>query len=260
LPEPESVPWRHALVLAFAERINRDRTLFFRDQGALDAWLDDPDLAARADDARRAIDTGTLPPGSPIISIEPEVHVDFEENFYMLPILSAESRRLKSGARVRDIEIASVSARDVETALKRRINPADLQGFRAGVMFVIDASSSMGPYIDRTVAVMDKALARVEAAGLSDKVRFGLPAYRDDPDQVAGVEFLTRTFADPNEIRGADDFAAAVTPLAASTVLTRAFAEDAVSAIAAGLSSLERVRRALSGTDHGCIRAHRACD
>lgn len=241
LPEDATVPWRHALVLAFAERVQRDRTLFFREREALEEWLGSPDLLVEADTARKAIDAGTLPEGSPIVSIEPEALIDFEKNFYMLPILSAEQRRLKSGHRVRTVEIASVTAEDdpAEQPLKRRINPGDLEDFRAGVVFVIDASSSMGPYIRRTREVMDKVLSRVEAAGLADKVRFGLVAYRDDPGEVEGIEFLTKTFADPNEVRGASGFASAVEPLAASAVSTRAFAEDAFAAVKTAFDSVD---------------------
>jgi serine/threonine-protein kinase PpkA len=241
LPESETVPWRHALVLAFSERVSRDRTLFFREEAQLNGWLDSQDLLFRADKARRAIDAGTLKPGSPIVSIEPVEHVDFEKNFYMLPILSASQRRLKSGFRVRNVEIASITREETpsEQPLKRRINPEDLADFRAGVMFVIDASSSMGPYIERTRTVMERALARVEAAGLADKVRFGLIAYRDDPKAVAGIEFLTETFADPNKVKGARAFSDAVALLEASPVSTRAFAEDSFAAIDAAFKTVD---------------------
>ncbi|MGF1476562.1 MAG: VWA domain-containing protein [Geminicoccaceae bacterium] len=241
LPEQETVPWRHALVLAFSDRVRRDRTLFFREESQLSDWLDSTDLLVKAEEARSAIDEGTLEPGSPIVSIEPEAHVDFEENFYLLPILEANRKRLKSGFRVRNVEVASVTREEAteEPPLKKRINPRDLDDFRAGVMFVIDASSSMGPYITRTRAVVDGVLKRVEEAGLEDKVRFGLIAYRDDPEEVEGVEFLTKTFADPNDIQGAADFAAAVQPLEASEVSTRAFAEDSFAAIDAAFSSVD---------------------
>ncbi|MEM8755563.1 MAG: vWA domain-containing protein, partial [Pseudomonadota bacterium] len=241
LPETQTTPWRHALVLAFSERVGRERTLFFEEKADLDAWLDAPDLETRAAAAREAIDADALEPGSPIVSIEPEAHVDFETNFYMLPILSTAQRRLASGFRARDVEVASVTLNEEPAAqpLKRRINPEALADFRAGVMFVIDASSSMGPYIDRTRAVMDRVLGRVEAEGLSDKVRFGLVAYRDDPAETEGIEFLTRTFADPNEIGGSRDFSEAVAPLEASEVSTRAFAEDSFAAIDAAFKTVD---------------------
>lgn len=240
LPETETVPWRHALVLAFSERVNRERTLFFREKATLEEWLNADDLLVRADDARKAIDGGNIEAGGPIVSVEPEALIDFEKNFYMLPILSAETKRLKNRRKVRMVEIASVTREEkpTEQPMIRRINPKALDDFRAGIVFVIDASSSMGPYIKRTREVMDSVLKKIEAAGLTDKVRFGLVAYRDDPDEVEGIEFLAKTFADPNKIVSATDFAAATAPLAPSSVSTRAFAEDAFAAIEKGLEEI----------------------
>jgi hypothetical protein len=235
LQEQETILWEHSLVMAFAGRANRDRTLFFKSQEALGEWLGADDLLVRADEARRAIDKGSLAADSPIISIEPEAHVDFEANFYMLPILEARSKRLPTGFRVREVRIASVTREEAraptQQPLRRRMNMEALDSFRAGVVFLIDASSSMQPYINRTRAVMDGVLKRVEAAGLADRVRFGLVAYRDDPAKVTGVEYLTRTFADPNAVKGAEDFQAAIKPLAASKVSTRDFSEDGFAAI-----------------------------
>ena len=239
LPEPETVPWRHALVLAFSERVNRGRTLFFRDEAGLRDMLKIKDRAAAATAALAEIDAGTAPTDGPIISVEPETPVDFETKFYMLPVLSAEQTRVDR-KRVRIVEIASITADEKEPApVSRRINPGALKDFRAGVVFVIDASSSMGPYIDRTRAVMRDVLAKVEAEGLRDKVRFGLVAYRDDPEAVTGIEYLTRTFADPNAIATGGEFDKAIEPLTASTVSTRAFAEDSFAAVNSAFTDIE---------------------
>ena len=86
---------------------------------------------------------------------------------------------------------------------------------------------------------MEDVLKRVEAAGLADRVRFGLVAYRDDPDKVANMEYLTRTFADPNLIKGAEDFTLAVEPLAASKASTRDFAEDGFAGIDAAFKTID---------------------
>jgi hypothetical protein len=236
LQEPETIEWKHSLVLAFAPRASRDRTLFFTTREALDEWLASDQVIARAEEARRIIDgDGALPAASPIASIEPEAYVDFETNFYMLPILEAKSKRLPSGFRVREVRIASVTREEAKPAteqpLRRRVNPEALDTFRAGVVFVIDASSSMQPYITRTRTAMERVLQRVEEAGLGDRVRFGLVAYRDDPDKVVGVEYLTRTFADPNVVKGSEEFTSAIEPLSASKVSTRDFSEDSFAAI-----------------------------
>jgi serine/threonine-protein kinase PpkA len=234
LPETQVVPWDHALVLAFTQRGQRDRVLFLEDEAALGDWIADPNLKLRAEQARKLADARTLPDESPVISIEPETFVDFSSQFYMLPVLEAKQKRLPNRTRAMAVRIASVT-RDDEQAklslLNTRENETPPADFRAGVVFVIDASSSMQPYIRRTREVMRDVLDQVEEAGLKDKVRFGVVGYRDDPRQVAGVEYLTKTFADPNDIESSTDFQSAVEPLSASPVSTRAFAEDAFAAI-----------------------------
>ncbi|WP_416896967.1 MAG: VWA domain-containing protein [Minwuia sp.] len=234
LKETETVPWDHALVLAFTERGNRDRVLFLEDEAALDGWLKDPNLAVRAEDARQRADARNLPEDSPVLSIEPETFIDFASQFYMLPILEAKPKRLPDRRRAMGVRIASVTRDEEEQKLQlvsTRENIEALGDFRAGVVFVIDASSSMQPYISRTREVMRDVLEKVADADLSDKVRFGVVGYRDDPAAVQGVGYLTRTFADPNQIQTATDFKTAVEPLSASRVSTRAFAEDAFAAI-----------------------------
>ncbi|WP_413204838.1 vWA domain-containing protein [Rhodospirillum sp. A1_3_36] len=244
LPEKDTVEWNHALVLAFSQPIGRGRTLFFSQSKDLEEWEDAPDGAARAEAVRQAVDAGTLDPKSPVIAIEPSEYVDFEKNFYMLPVLSADRRRLPSGFRVRNVEVAGVTlAEDQDTReqnkpLKRRMNKS-MADFRAGVVFIIDSSSSMGPYINRTREVVSRVLKRIEGEGLGDKVRFGLVAYRDDPTKVKGIEYLTRTFADPNVTTDAATFQNFVAPLEATEVSTRAFAEDAFSAIDTALNDID---------------------
>ncbi|MBK1665463.1 serine/threonine protein kinase [Rhodospirillum rubrum] len=243
LPETDAVEWSHALVLAFSQPIGRERTLFFKDKAGLESWQDSPELLVKAREARSLIDAGTLPAGSPVVSIEPKEFIDFEKNFYMLPILQAERKRLNTGFRVRNVEVASVTSEETsesrEQPLKRRMNVAAMADFRAGVVFVIDASSSMDPYIDKTRQVMDDVLKRVQAEGLADKVRFGLIAFRDDPKKVKGVEYLTRTFADPNSTADAKAFAKAIAPLKATAISTRAFAEDSFAAIDTALNTID---------------------
>ena len=233
LKESETVAWEHALVLAFTDRTNRGRVLFFDEEARLDAWLEAPDLGVRAAEARAGAERRSLPADSPVISIEPAAYVDFSTEFYMLPVLEAKPKRLPKRRRAMAVRIASVTRSEEEKTepLNTRQNVEALRDFRAGAVFVIDASSSMQPYIRRTREAMRDVLAKVEAAGLQDRVRFGVVGYRDDPREVEGVEYLTRTFADPNEVAAAADFQAAAEPLSASKVSTRSFAEDAFAAI-----------------------------
>ncbi|MBK8175040.1 MAG: VWA domain-containing protein [Rhodospirillales bacterium] len=239
----DTIPWKHSLVLAFTNPANRDRVLFYKDRGALVGELNSDALIADADTARRDIAAGSLPADSPVISIEPETFVDLQKQFYLLPILDASTTMLKSGFKVRTVQIASVTKEKGEDKLNsvgQRSNPqADLAKFNSGIVFVIDASASMQPSIDETRAVMDEVYREVEAAKLNDRVRFGLVAYRDDPTKVKGIGYLVRTFADPTKVSDHKQFADAVKDVAASQVSTRAYAEDGYAGVVEAIQGLD---------------------
>ncbi len=239
LPETATLPWRHTLVMGFANPAGRERVLFYRDREGLMATLgaEKPDLAAKP--LREALAANKLPADSPVISIEPENTVDLQKQFYLLPILEAKSTTLPSGFRVRTVRVASVT-KEEKPQESQRINPTDaLKDFRSGIVFVVDSSSSMQPYIDRTRQAMAEVFEKIDAAKLNDKVRFGMVAYRDDPAKVAGIEYLAKTFADPNEAGTRAMFLGLVGDLKASTVSTRTFAEDGYAGLEHALKSID---------------------
>ena len=70
LKEDETIQWDHSLVLAFAERANRDRTLFFEQQAGLDEWLGSDDLLVKervegVRDVHNRIRVAAAPTGTP---------------------------------------------------------------------------------------------------------------------------------------------------------------------------------------------------
>lgn len=244
--EAEAIDWKHTLVMAFANPAGRDRVLFFKDRPALMTVLDSEKPAAVADPLRQAIAAGTPPADGSVVSIEPKNTVDLQQQFYLLPILEARSTVLASGFRVRTVKVASVTQQDepAKPAASQRANPAAPQDFRSGVVFVVDASSSMQPYIDRTREAVSEVFDRVETAKLNDKVRFGMVAYRDDPAEVKGIDYLAKTFADPNQAATRADFLKSAEGVTASKVSTRAFAED-------GYAGLEHALRGIDWDGFG---------
>ena len=243
VPEADTIAWKHSLVLAFTNPANRERVLFLKDRPALVDLLNSDKLLVDAEQIRQQIAAGKLPPASPVISIEPETFVDLQKQFYLLPILDANTTVLKSGFKVRTVQVASVTKEKgvdklAETAQRSNLD-ADLAKFTSGVVFVIDASASMQPYIDETRAAMDEVFRQIEAAHLNERVRFGMIAYRDDPTKVKGIEYLVRTFADPTKVKTQQQFADAVNGVAASEVSTRAYAEDGYAGLAEAIQGID---------------------
>lgn len=232
--EADVVPWRHAITLAFATPGNRERVLFFRERAALAEFVNADDAAAQSQRLAKEITAkGTLGPAHAVIAAEPEKYVDLQKQFYLLPVLEAASTLLKSGHRVRLVKVASIT-RDGATAAGAPAAPAPaatgnfgIANYNAAVVFVIDATSSMQPYIDRARKALDEVLRQAEQARVLDRIRFGLVAFQDDPAKTRGVEYLSKVFVDPNQGMTREQFVSAMERLKATQSSTRAYAEDA---------------------------------
>lgn len=236
IAETDTVPWRHAITLAFAAPTQRERVLFFRDKPALTSFVNADNAGA---EARRIVKDiaakGSLGANQPVIAAEPDKHVDLAKQFYLLPVLEASSTVLKSGHRTRLVKVASVTAAD---GAKPKVANAGIVNFNAAVVFVIDATSSMQPYIDRTRAAMEEVLKAAEAAKVQNRIRFGVVAYQDDPTKAKGVSYLSKIFADPDKTTTREQFQQAIQAVAATRSSTRAYAEDAYAAIDDALKNI----------------------
>lgn len=233
LPEASVVPWRHMITLSFAMPTNRERVLFFRERQGLSEFVNTDNAAAETARLVKEIAAkGNLGPTHAVIAAEPEKFVDLQKQFYLLPVLEAASTVLKSGHRARVVKVASVTRDAPLPAAAPPAAPANdgIDNFNSAVVFVIDATSSMQPYIDRTRKAMEEVLKQAEQAKVGNRIRFGLVAFQDDPGKTKGVEYLSRVFADPNQT-AREQFLAAMQGLKATQVSTRAYAEDAYAAL-----------------------------
>jgi len=225
-----AVTWKHSIVAAFAPRTSRERALFFSEEQTLRQIVAAKDAGDQAGTLRSGAGAAG---GGPLAAIEPENAVDMREQFYLLPILEAGSARFASQKKVRVLKVAAVS-----TGTKPPPPSATNQDFRAAVVFVVDASASMQPYINRTREAINRIYGKIENAKLEDKVRFGMVGYRDDPKVTPGVEYLTRVFVDPNKVASREAFNKAAAGLSASKASTRAVAEDGYAGIDAALKDI----------------------
>lgn len=239
-----TLPWKQQLALAFTNPANRDRALLFDDRNTVADLVRAEDPAAALAPIREAVETRREHPG--VVAIEPEEHIDIREQFYLLPILDADPVVGTLGD-VTVLQVASVSADATPASSEhqpaspdtraRRI--AALKRFNATVVFVIDSTISMGPYIERTREAMRRVYARIEEAGLLDKVSFGLVAYRSNVEASPGLEYVSRVFVDPNKVRSGEEFLEQVEALSPATVSSARFNEDAYAGIMEALQSID---------------------
>lgn len=223
-----TLPWKQQMALAFTNPAGRERTLLFETREDVMSLVKAPDSGAAVAPIRNAVEDG--PPGDPrVISIEPATHIDILEQFYLLPILEAKEEDSGKGFKVRVLEVASVTANeDGQAPGAPPAAPAAgaIRTFSAALVFVIDSTISMGPYIERTRDAVKRVYDAIEAAGLTNQVRFGLVAFRSSLEATPGLDYVAKVFANPGEVKDGADFLARVADLKPASVSSAKFNED----------------------------------
>ena len=242
IPEKKATVWKHALTASFLNPAGRQRTLLMRSRVSLEALLNSEDLLVESESALAAIDNGRAPDNPDVVSVEPKNFVDFRNQFYLLPILEVEEVYPDATDPMTLLKVASVSVAEDEQQSDPRAAPSlNPQGedFNASMTFVLDATTSMRPYIEAVRQAVRDIHRRMREAGIDGRLNFGLVAFRDSTDAVPGLEYVARTYADPNETTSADTFLAKIGGLRAATVPSKGFSEDAYSGLIHALDTID---------------------
>lgn len=244
LAEDAGLPWRQQMALAFTNPAGRERTLLFGERQTVVELLKAPDPGAAVAPIRKTVEAGGSDPR--VVSIEPATHIDIAKRFYLLPILEAQEVEAAKGFRVRTLEVASVTAKkdertpaDAGVAAQAPPQPAALRTFASAVVFVIDSTISMGPYIERTREAVRRVYAAIEQAGLARQARFGLIGFRSSTKAVPKLEYDAKVFADPSEVKDGADFLARIADLKPASVSSAKFSEDSYGGVMAAIRKIK---------------------
>jgi len=215
--------------------------MLFNTKKSLQDLVDGYDTDAYQQLYRSVVD-GESVTDSPIVAIQPEAHIDIRENFYLVPIKHHEDIFLDN-EQARLLEIASVpleisKAEEPELA-ESEVSP---RSYRSGIHFVIDSTSSMGPYIDRTREAVTRVYSAIEKQELTNQVNFALTAYRDNLEQVPELEYLTRQYVSLEQGADAEQFLDRVNSLNPAEVSSRDFREDAYAGIMSAIEDTDWTR------------------
>jgi hypothetical protein len=202
--------WKQTLCLSYTHPMGRMPVAMF----------DNPDFArklatmeptarkARLKELLEEINSGNLSQEFPITSIEPKQAVDINKEFYLLPIIDYESIELDN-REGRLVQLAAVTNAVGDARVKSdiRINTEYRQqaiqevasisrekakGIKADVVWVVDTTVSMKPFIDKALEVMRKISAKLgDSKETEDAMRFGVWGYRDSVEDMPGIEYTT---------------------------------------------------------------------
>jgi hypothetical protein len=206
LQAKDALEWRQALVVAYTHPggvEGRKPVLMFRDAESLRAIVDSEDMTGAAGGLYAAVERSEPP--DELVSMEPKRYIDINRQFYILPILDWEQFDIY-GDEVRLLQIAAAvpGQRGADTLTDEQYRDqagtgrevdvgAGLENLAIDVVFVMDTTRSMQPYIDMT---QDAVRRMVQATGdrLEDRVRFGLVGYRDALEAAPALDYPSRNF------------------------------------------------------------------
>ncbi len=243
--------WNQALTLSFTERTGRQPVVFFKNLESLRQLAGSPEPgkeATQLSDLFMSVQSGKLPKPEqfPILAMEPPREAIAKNRFYLIPIFDAVE--LFEG--VKFLKIASIDPGIGEV-------PEDLE-LRTAIAFVIDTTISMKPYIDRTREAVRKIYDAIDEAKLSDKVAFGLVAFRNSTEAVPKLEYVSQLLSDVKDGRQREQFEEALAKTEEARVSTHSFNEDAFAGLKLAIEKLNwkpyQSRLIFLITDAGAIR------
>jgi serine/threonine-protein kinase PpkA len=235
LPATSTLEWNHGLTAAFRDPAGHDRVLLFKDRDSLRQLVQERDMS-QYESLYKQAQQELLSPDSPVVAIQPPGFIDIQKDFYLVPIRQYEDIYL-GNEQARLLKVSSVPLpRNERSDHKATVTT---QPYSAGLVFVIDSTLSMDPYIERTREAVKKIYDTLSEANLLGDVSFGLVAFRDNLNTAPGLDYLVRTYVDLEQGRNAASFLSRVNSLRASSVSSRDFVEDAYAGVKQAIETLD---------------------
>jgi len=212
LQAADAIEWTQTLIVSYAhpgsdDDMRRPVIGFSKIDPVLDI-VESLERSAAAEAVYSKIDAGNVP--EEVVVREPQPGwLDIEEQFYMLPIIDfIENEAAERDQPERLIQVIAAvpgqrastppdpSAEISEDAATNAALGERLGELSVDVVFVIDLTNSMGPFIEQTKRSIESLAFQLEQKNLADRIRFGLIGYRDNVEVVPGLEFTAKDFTE----------------------------------------------------------------
>lgn len=182
--------WKHHMVVSFTHPGNRSRNLIFQNKQPLVDLLAMP-RDQRASSWQKAIEDTLTGLNAETVGIEPEGWLREKNQFYLLPIL--DQQEIQSAGQ--ETTLLKIAAATRERGKQNAPPPREMRAPQLDVVFVMDLTRSMGPFVTKTMEMLRGIASNFQDAESSgSSIRFGFWGYRDDPDLCRGIEFNTHNY------------------------------------------------------------------
>ena len=244
--------WKQTMCLSYTHPEGRFPVLMFDKKANLES------LTAMNPEKRQEavekyyldITMGGLPQDYPIVTVEPKKAVDITKEFYLLPILEFDEIELDN-REARILKLAAVTGEEAdartssdirknkeylqEAVLDRNsVSPKTLEKLGVDIVWVMDTTNSMMPYVTQTLKVVEDASKRISAnADLAKAVKFGVWGYRDSKT-IPDIGYDVKNYTE--QLQGIDRFVETLKTVDVTTVGSQGYAEDVFSGVHGAVS------------------------
>ena len=245
--EQKTESWRSMLVMRYARKSDRDRVLFFADPEPIHDIIEDFFFGhQKVDNIHASVADGTYDP-SDIIAIEPKGVVDDSQQVYLMPILDYQAGEFDDGTPTQILQLAGLNLNSdsrnealppTPIQASDRTNTEYLEDLRLGLAFVIDTTTSMGPYIDQAQNFVSQVETRLRTSGIANRFDIALLGYRDSLQPNSGIDYRTEIFRDFGE-KSSNTASEEARRMVPSQVSTKDWREDAFAGLTDAINELD---------------------
>ncbi len=238
----ETTNWPQAITMVFTDQMGRQPVLFFRNHEAIQdlctaesikdtvaqylALLSDPKANKPAD--------------LPVIAMEPPEREGqiAQKDFYLMPVLDMDTQFAGSGTQL--LQVACIDPGMPEDREKTGASEkkAGSDGMTTGIVFVIDTTKSMKPYIDQTCNIVRSVYDKMQDSKAKDKMAIAVVAFRSNVEKSPAIEYNTRVISDFVTVENRDALESLLAEVEECKASTHAFDEDSLAGVKAAVDSL----------------------
>jgi len=230
--------WPQAITMLFTDQMGRQPVLFFKDHETVTS-------VCTADSIKNTVEQYvtlfndkdyTVPEDSPVIATEPlakDGQVS-NKNFYLLPVMNIDTQFNESGTQL--LEVACLNPGIQKDDNKKEKKKADEEkkddaGMKTGIVFLVDTTISMKPYIDGTKDIIRNVCEKLKSSKAKDYVYIAVVGYRSNVSLKPDTEYDTKIVSDFIAIANDKEIEAHFDGLEEATASTHDFDEDAMAGV-----------------------------
>ena len=240
IPEGAAIPWNQNIVATLEGSDNVGRVLFFNDIDPIYDILESENPGGAAEDARdealAAEQEGE--PSETVIALGPRETIDQRQNLYVMPILSMEESVFDIGPFVNLLQVAVASA-NAPNISKQPSDDKARGDLKTAVVFVVDTTISMGPYISATRDALQEVYREAAGSAAAGAISFGLVGYRDSLEAAPDLGYDVRTFVDLQQGLNVDNFLTGIAQMQEADSSSKNFREDSYRGVEYALEDMD---------------------